>query len=187
MESKVCCFSGYQPDKLPFACDKADPAYNAFENKLLDQILCLVQQGYTDFYTGMAEGFDIIAAELVLAAQTFSPQAVLRLTCVIPFRSQTAGWPRDWQERYRHVLNEADAVIVLAEHYYRGCYDDRNRYMIDHSDLLLTYYDTKAGGIQNVVNYAHKKGIEVCNLAEEGNSTLKGAPIFSAWKGSEKA
>ena len=40
--------------------------YKAFENALIEQLLELAKQGCTEFYSGMAMGFDIIAAETVL-------------------------------------------------------------------------------------------------------------------------
>ena len=61
-----CCFTGYRPSKFPFKLSVNDEKYIKFENNLVEGILELINEGCRVFYTGMAMGFDIIAAETVI-------------------------------------------------------------------------------------------------------------------------
>ena len=64
-----CCFTGYRPQKLPFPVDPGNREYIAFENALMDTVFELANNGCRTFYSGMAIGFDIIAAECVLTVK----------------------------------------------------------------------------------------------------------------------
>ena len=68
-EYNSCCFTGYRPEKFPFDLNGSNPEYLEFENRLFEQVLILAKEGCRTFYCGMAMGFDIIAAETVLAVK----------------------------------------------------------------------------------------------------------------------
>ena len=63
--SHTCCFSGYRPGKMPF--NVYDPAAVRALEILLDRAIDrAVAEGYDSFWSGMALGFDIWAAEAVI-------------------------------------------------------------------------------------------------------------------------
>lgn len=163
---KACCFTGYRPEKFPFPFTSDHVEYARFENRLLESIFSLPAEEYMVFYSGVAMGFDLVAAELVLLYRDMRPGSV-RLICVVPFKRQSDNWSEDWKQRYEHVLANADDVIVLSEEYYKGCFQKRNEYMVNHSDLVVTYYDGKSGGTSNTLFYAARKGLTILNLADE--------------------
>ncbi len=158
-----CCFTGYRPSKLPFSMNKKDPSYKEFENLLIDGIITLLNEGCRTFYSGMAMGFDIIAAEAVLLIKKLYPYE-LRLVCVIPFKEQSAGFYDSWRERYDNILSQCDEKILLSEDYFSGCYQKRNEYMVKNTDCVLTWYDGKKGGTRNTLLYAQKQGRFVFNV-----------------------
>jgi uncharacterized phage-like protein YoqJ len=62
-------------------------------------------------------------------------------------------------------MNQADEVIVLSESYYTRCYLERDEFMVDHSNLLIAYYDGREkGGTYYTVKKATNQGIRVVNL-----------------------
>lgn len=63
---KRCCFTGYRPSKFPFELSGGNGDYDEFLSALESTIFSLYEKGCSLFYTGMAMGFDIIAAETVL-------------------------------------------------------------------------------------------------------------------------
>lgn len=166
-----CCFTGYRPAKFPFKFSADDPRYAAFENSLLEAIFSLPKENCFTFYTGMAMGFDILAAEMVLLLKE-KGDCVVNLICVLPFKNQTAGWDEDWKKRYDNVLKNADEVILLSEEYYKGCYFKRNNFMVDNSDLVLTYFDGAPGGTAATLKYAAQKNKKIINLADSDESPL---------------
>ena len=63
----------------------------------------------------------------------------------------------------------ADEIMCLSDDYYRGCFQKRNEYMIDRSDIVITWFDGKKGGTANTLKYAEKNQKRVVNLFEEGS------------------
>ncbi len=162
-----CCFTGYRPNKLPFPTDKSSPAYIQFENQLQGEIFRLIENGCTCFYTGMAMGFDIIAAECVLLAKDTYKKSPIKLICALPFIEQDDSFKDLWRERYNDILARADEVILISDKYYSGCYQKRNKFMVKNSDFVLTWFDGKRGGTKNTIDYAKSLGRTVINLFEE--------------------
>lgn len=159
-----CCFTGYRPEKMPFKIDKSDPGYIEFENRLINKIIELINAGCTTFISGMATGFDIIAAECVLEAAELINHTSVSLICAIPFIEQSKYYPALWKEKYNRLLQKCDNAILVSDKYYKGCFMKRNIFMVDNSDIVLTFYDGKPGGTKNTVNYAIKQGRKVLNL-----------------------
>ena len=168
MKEKSCCFTGYRPEKFPFSLEKDIKQLNIFENKLYSAIFSLPKEGVTRFYCGMAEGFDIIGAEVVLDLKENIKDTIIELVAVVPFKTQAERFSPFWRERYDKILEAADKVVVLSDKYYNGCFAKRNRYMVDNSDVVLTYFDGKPGGTGSTLNYAKKLGKSIVNIAEYG-------------------
>ena len=55
----------------------------------------------------------------------------------------------------------ADLVVDLCDHFHKGVFQQRNVWMIDHSNRVIAYYNGTAGGTRNTINYAMSKQIEV--------------------------
>ena len=164
-----CCFTGYRPRKFPFLLERGGKEYTEFENALMDELLNLANNGFRTFISGMAMGFDIIAAECVLTLSQ-TPKfrdADIKLVCALPFKDQAKKYPAEWKERYDALLKSADQTIIISNDYYKGCYFDRNRFMVDNSDCVVTWFDGNKGGTKNTLEYAKEKGRAVININTE--------------------
>lgn len=159
---KSCCFTGYRPEKFPFALKRQNAEYTEFENRLIETVFSLTDEECFTFYSGMAMGFDIIAAEAVLLLKQRNPS--VRLICALPFKGQGTGFCEPWGERYKKILSAADEVVVLSDKYYSGCYSRRNAFMVDNSDYVVTWFDGRHGGTENTLKYAAKKRRHIINL-----------------------
>lgn len=161
----TCCFTGYRPEKFSFDFSPDNKYYTNFENSLISAVFSAAVNGYSVFYSGVARGFDLLAAETVLMLKR-SGRAVA-LKCVLPYRNQSDGWDDEWRARYLNVLKNADEIIILSEDYHRGCFDARNRYMIEHSQTVITYFDGVKGGTASTLKMAEKGGLKIINIADE--------------------
>ncbi len=111
----------------------------------------------------MAMGFDLMAAETVLSLKGRYPD--IRLIAVVPFRRQSYRWPSMEKEHYQKIISQADWVIVLSEHYFKGCLLRRNDFMLEYSCGLIAFYDGKPyGGTFYTCREAVKKGMDIVNL-----------------------
>ena len=84
--------------------------------------------GFTNFFCGMALGFDMLAAEEVISLKAELPK--LKLIAVIPFEGQSERWSTREQDRYKSILAKADDSILLCRYYFKGCLLRRNDYML---------------------------------------------------------
>ena len=159
MGTKRCAFTGYRPSKMPFGYDEGCRAALDFKKRLRETIESLIQQGYRHMISGGAQGMDIMAAEAVLELQKIYPDVTLEMA--IPFEGQADRWDAAYRARWERCLNRADMITLLSHEYTKGCFLDRNRYMVVQADLLLACYDGKEGGTKHTVEFAERMDCEV--------------------------
>lgn len=133
--------------------------------QLASTLEVLYREGFRTFLSGMALGFDLAAAEAVVALR--HAHSDVRLVAVVPFRGQAARFPAVQRRRYEAALARADEVVVLAEEYHRGCYARRNDFLVDHAAVLVAWYDGSPGGTRYTVERARARGREIVYLSPE--------------------
>jgi uncharacterized phage-like protein YoqJ len=117
--------------------------------------------GYRVFVSGMAPGFDLAAAEAVVALGLV--RRGVKLIAAIPFSGQASGYTAADKSRYEALLKLADEVRVLEERYSHGCYYRRDEWMVERSGRLVCWYDGSSGGTRYTVRRALKAGLEIVN------------------------
>ena len=155
----TCCFTGHRPMKLPWGMNESDPRCLALKAELAARLDGLYELGCRRFLCGMAIGCDMYFAEAVLALREMHPE--LRLEAVIPFGDQPGRWNEKQRLRYNSLIDRADSVAVLQTAYTPDCMMRRNRYMVDHSSLLLACFDGRPGGTMNTILYAERCDLRV--------------------------
>ena len=160
MIERCCAFTGHRPKKFPWGYDETDSRCLTLKKALAGQIAELVDDGYTDFFSGMAEGADTWAALDVLTLKKENP--ALKLHCVLPCEGQADGWSALARELYFSILDQADEVAYVRREYSKNCMLERNRYLVDHATCLLAVYNGEwRGGTAMTVRYAQKLGREI--------------------------
>lgn len=116
--------------------------------------------GYTTFISGMALGFDIICAEIVLELKKRYP--LIKLIGAIPCRTQDKLWQHKDRQRYKNVLAKLDEVRCIYDDYVGSiCMIERNQYMINNSSMVIALYNGTSGGTKNTLEYAEKQNIKI--------------------------
>ena len=156
---KACAFTGHRPQKMVFGFDEADPRCRAFKVRLSDTIEGLIGQGYARFLSGGAMGFDTFAAEAVIDLRDRYPWIMLEVVC--PYAGQAEKWSEGYRRRHDRLLRLADRVVTMTEGYEKGSIFLRNRYLVNHCDLLLAAYDGRPGGTAMTVKYARDRAVDV--------------------------
>lgn len=166
MKRKSCGIAGHRPRKFPWKRNEADPYCIALKAALARHIERLTDEGFTDFLTGMAEGVDTWAALIVLDLREKNP--ALKLHCILPCRGQADRWSASARARYHAILEQADSIVYVNRESKKDCMLERNRFLVDHSDLLLAVYNgEKRGGTAATVRYAAKAGKKAIVLSPE--------------------
>lgn len=137
------------------------------KDRLVFVVKQLYTEGYRIFMSGMAEGFDMFAAEVVLALKDELPE--IKLLCVIPFEGHISKVGSANRQRYNAICASADEVITLAPEYHEKAYYERNDYLVDSADAMICYYSGKRrSGTGYTVTAALKKRIRTINIYADG-------------------
>lgn len=139
MSIQTCCFTGRRPQSFSWKYNEGDLRCILLKFRLKREIVRAIKQDCIQhFLTGMALGVDTWAAEIVLSLRK---RWHVTLECVLPCHDQDARWPQESRERYQSILAQCDKVTLLQTHYSPDCFDKRNRYLIDHSDLVIAVWN----------------------------------------------
>ena len=140
---KNCVFTGHR--------DLGDD----FSKHLLKKTVeALIKSGVTTFYNGMAIGFDLISAETVLSLRKKYPQ--VKLIACVPCYGQEKYFSDADKKRYVKILKKADETVVLSDHYYQGCMQNRDKYMVERADVMIAYCTKATGGAAYTVKIFKK-------------------------------
>ena len=157
-----CCFTGHRPEKLPWGEDEQDPRCLRLKERIADAVDIAYAQGYRHFICGMARGCDFYFGEYILALR--KEHSDITLEAAIPCPTQARHWQVWEQERYDALLSACDLQIMVSQHYHPGCMHRRDRYMVDHSSLLIAAFNGTPGGTSYTMEYAMKQGIDIIDL-----------------------
>lgn len=137
--------------------------YNRCHDTLiLDAIERLVDSGARTFRVGMAEGFDLAAASVVLTLREKVDD--IKLELFIPWSGFSRSFSAPNSRLYNDILSRADRVVYVAECYSEGVFYERNRRLVDGADRVVAWWNGSASGTGYTVRYARSLGIAVENL-----------------------
>ncbi len=152
---RALCFTGHRPEKLP-----TGRILRLLTDTLHYQIDRAVRNGYTCFYTGLADGIDYYAAEYLFTLRRSHPD--IRVVGVQPCEDYEEFFLRRQYStaRLAYMLQTVDKTVVLP-----GTYRDpqvflrRNRYMVDHSRALIAVCGSGRSGSAQTLSYARRSGL----------------------------
>ena len=121
------------------------------------------EQGCRTFYSGGAIGFDTVAAREVIRFRMTHPD--VRLVILVPCLDQDRSWSDRQRDAYSFILSSADEVVfVSSEPYSDGCMRERNKRLVELSDMLICYAARRDSGAGQTIAMAKKLGRETYNL-----------------------
>ena len=148
-----CCFTGHRPQNLPWGQNEDDGRCLLMKQILINIIEESIEDGFTDFYCGMALGADMYAAEAVL--ELIDKGENIRLHAAIPCPDQAKGWSHEERQRYESILSRCHSKILVNPFYSNSCMLTRNRFMVDSSDRVIAIWKgTFRGGTSYTIKYA---------------------------------
>ena len=150
-----CCFTGHRPDKMELGEKEIKPLLE----KAIDDAIA---DGYVTFVTGMAMGVDIWAAEIVLEKKKSNKD--LHLICALPHPNFESRRSIKEKMRFNKIIKNANLVKEINDHYFAGCYQVRNEWMVDRSNLVIAVFNGQKSGTKNTIDYAKRKGVSILNI-----------------------
>ena len=156
----TACLTGHRPSKLPWRYNEYDARCKKFKDDLKQIFVGAYNYGIRNFLTGMAEGFDMIGAEVLLSLRD-DEGLNIKIFAIIPCKNQAEKWMPLQQRKYKAILGRVDDSVVLSPFYTPTCMNDRNKYMVDHSTVCIACYDGSSGGTANTIRFAKKAGCKI--------------------------
>ena len=138
---KTCCGFGHR-----VVLENIEPELSA-------AVRGAVLDGCGVFYTGAMGEFDALFSSAVRKVKAQHPH--IRLICVKPYFSNDLNTRRDYYAAYY------DDVIIppeLTGVHYRAAIPLRNRWLVEHSDLIISYLFRRDGGAFHAIQYAESCG-----------------------------
>jgi uncharacterized phage-like protein YoqJ len=151
----TCCFTGHRD--LP-----QNSVTEIYAN--LVHTLKILYENYRvkTFISGGAIGFDLLAAEAVLELKRSYPDA--KLIFALPCIDHTKKWGDAAVTKFRLLSLCADQTVYVSQHYYTGCMQVRNKYMLEHSQFCIVYCKKTSGGSYYTLREAKKMNLNVIEL-----------------------
>jgi uncharacterized phage-like protein YoqJ len=152
----ILSVTGHRPDKLGGYSEEARFTLDSFAAEMLRKL------SPDKAVTGMALGWDTAIATSCL-------NLGIPYIAAIPFEGQECRWKIEDKEVYHHLLDYADKVVNVSQMSgdkmspleLKKCYQPRNVWMVNHSDVLLALWNGGSGGTANCVRYAKGKRLTI--------------------------
>lgn len=162
---RSCCFTGHRESKLPWRGYEQDPRCRRLRMRIRDAVEAVYADGVRHYICGMANGCDLYFLEEVLRFRLDHPDVTVE--AAVPYAGQADHWRQELRTQYEQMLSQCDYETLVQQVYTGGCMMRRNRYMVDHSRILIAAYNGEPGGTMNTMLYALRRGLSVIELPVE--------------------
>lgn len=127
---KTACCTGHR--EIP--ADKLDYV----RRELRREIWQAIEDGFTVFLSGFADGIDLEFAGIVAEIKESNP--VISLEAAIPYRGRlkTKG------PEFQRLIKQCDAVHIICEEYSPDCYAKRNSFLVGRSLRVIAVFDGRS-------------------------------------------
>lgn len=119
----------------------------------------LLTKQYVEFLVGRAGDFDLLVASVIRRCKRECRSDNSSLVWVLPY--MTADF-RDKEESYREYYDE---IEVFSGTHYKAAFQQRNRSMLDRSNLAVFYVEKAEGGAYSTMKYATACGMKLINVS----------------------
>lgn len=164
MGVRSCAIISHRPTRFKFKYKETMSGCKRLKKRLRDQCTALYGQGVRRFYVGGCLGVDQWAGELLLQLKNQPEFSDIELVVVEPFPGHDQGWDEHSKRRQRFLVDHSTDHLTIGKDDQPESFVARNRYMLNHADVLLAVYDndrTIRSGVGVVVSSAEKRGVPV--------------------------
>ncbi len=124
----------------------------------------MLEKEYVEFLVGRNGEFDQIAASTVRRLKRTVGGDNSALVLVLPY--MTAEFANN-QESFEDYYDEIEVSETAASKHFKAAFQERNRDMVDRSDMAICYVTRKSGGAYQSMRYAEKQGKMIINVADD--------------------
>lgn len=130
------------------------------KDSLYAAILKAAEDSCEIFYTGAMGDFDAQFSNSVRRAKTIYPQ--IKLICVKPYFTNDLNTNKEY---YAALYDDVVIPTEIIGLHYKSAIKARNRWMVDNSDLIISYVTRDYGGAADAIKYANNQNKHIINIA----------------------
>lgn len=174
-KAHTCCFTGHRSKDLPFKGDMRKQGMRCLVSSLQLLIVEAIADGYDTFISGMADGVDLICAQIVTELSVDRRYEGIKLICALPYQQQYREIQKTLDKyKYSMILNGCYEKVVVSKSGDPDRYKLRNSFMIEHSSRLIGVMREKkrGSGTLQTVNMAKRAGIELKLISLDKNPQM---------------
>lgn len=145
----TCCFDGYTKFELSY---QREENYIKLKKSIINVLEDLIKEGFYNYLCGFDRGCDLLFAQCIIELKSKYHNITLR--SVLPFEEQASTWSEIDRELYFSLLSQCDKEIIIRPHYERECYEIRDRFMVEKSDIVIAVYDGKLSLTMKTIKFA---------------------------------
>ncbi len=145
--NKICAFCGHR-----LVLD------GEVKSHLNTEIEKLAERGFTEFYSGGMGEFDKMCENVVRKYKRKNNE--IKLILVLPYMTVAVN---RYGDEYKRLYDE---IIIpdLGDIHYKRAITERNKWIAEHVDTVITYIRRDYGGAWNMYRYAKKIGTEIIEI-----------------------
>lgn len=126
--------------------------FENIDNDIYYTVSMLVEKGVKTFLVGEQGEFDRKCSSAVQKIKKNHSDVKLILVC--PYFSNKINFDSQY---YKEMFDDIIIPDEIADVHYKAAIGARNRWMIDHSDYIVSYIRRNYGGAYTALKYAEKK------------------------------
>lgn len=134
------------------------------ENRLEKIIHDLVmQKEYIEFLIGRDGEFDLLASSVIKRVTANHDYGNTSFVLVLLYPKADY---RDNEQFYLDYYDEVEICCESSKSYFKAAIQNRNKSMVDRSNLIVCCIQHKSGGAYKTIQYAEKQNCKIINVAE---------------------
>jgi len=167
-----CGLIGQNFNLYPYGYDGHEPRCLKIKSLLSQQIRLLYDGGVTDFIIGCSTAVEIWAAEEII--RMMRHDSTIKLHCVKSNDNQKLFFSKQLTDKYNIILQQCTDSTTIEAPDSEQYKEHANKYLVNHSDVLLIIYDSYRGGqstMLHIIEYAKLKKCQIIQLHPESMPT----------------
>lgn len=129
---------------------------------LHDCVSRLYVEGARTFRVGMAEGFDMAAAESVMGLMASHDDIILE--AYIPYKNFSERFSPEDRCRYNQILQRCSRVVFIADTYHSEVFKLRNDRLVDGAQVVVAWWNGRPSGTGYTVGRGRSNRCRITNL-----------------------
>lgn len=166
------CFTGHRPKDFN---NQLSMSHDIYKN-IIKQLNIIVERyillGVDTFYSGTADGVDLIAFFVVAKLKQKYPH-IKNIICTPFIQQPNIVKCKEWHNKMIEMADKNIIVSTIPEYKcvnIKGAYQKRNEYMVNNSDYVIAVWNGKTnGGTYNCIQYARKQNKKITYIYFGGN------------------